>query len=376
MSAESPFKERVYWIDNAKAFGIIALFYGHVVEKIFLTYSSVAYLQYKLIYSFHISLFFILSGYIAKQPESNIHSFIKDKFMSRFIPFVFFNILILPVYLISDVIMQKKIDLEQLIVTSMLLIRGAPVFNPMTWFLVCLFSVELIHFFVSPYITNNRNRICFFMILFYIVGWLISWKRSLVVGILQLGDFWFFYEAIAAYSFYLFGKLIYTSNIGSRKFDSYLNILFLMLSAILLVSTFNLNQGPFLGEHPNNVVLIWTGTYGNIFFFPLTAIAGSLCFIILSKLIGPNRLFEYLGRNSLILMGLNGFYFQFINTFLVNQGIKFISGSSLSIVVLCGVLTFISLLLCIPFILLLEKYLPQLTGKPKVKGPILPSLIN
>jgi len=96
----------------------------------------------------------------------------------------------------------------------------------------------------------------------------------------------------------------------------------------------------------------------------------------LSKLIRPNKLLEYLGRNSLILMGLNGFYFQFINTIFVNQGIRFVSGSSLSIFIFCGTLTCISLLLCIPFILLLGKYLPQLTGKPKVEGPILPSLIH
>lgn len=373
-SAEIPFKERIYWIDNAKAFGIIVLFYGHVVEKIFLTYSSVAYLQYKLIYSFHIPLFFILSGYIAKQPESNIHSFMRDKFMSRIIPFVFFNIIILPGYLISNAIMHKEIDLKQFLMTSILLIRGAPAFNPMTWFLVCLFSVELIHFFVSPYI-NNRNRLCFFMIIFYMLGWLISWKRSLIVGILQLGDLWWIYEAILAYGFYLFGKLIFIST-NDKKLNSYLNILFLIFSTILLVGTFNLNQGPFIGEHPNNVVLIWTGTYGNIFFFPLTALAGSLCFIFLSKLIGSNRLLGHIGKNSLIFMGLNGFYFQFINTFFVNQGIKLISGSSLSIFILCGVVTCISLILCIPFILLLGKYLPQLTGKPKVKGPILPSLIH
>ena len=32
--------KRISWVDNAKALGIIAVFYGHIVEKIFLTVKS------------------------------------------------------------------------------------------------------------------------------------------------------------------------------------------------------------------------------------------------------------------------------------------------------------------------------------------------
>lgn len=102
--------KRLYWIDNAKALGIIAVFYGHIIEKVFLTSNSVAYLQFKLVYSFHMPLFFILAGYVAKQPGLDFHSFIKDKFLSRILPVIFFNILIIPIYLASDVMMQKQIE--------------------------------------------------------------------------------------------------------------------------------------------------------------------------------------------------------------------------------------------------------------------------
>jgi uncharacterized membrane protein YcfT len=41
--------KRISWVDNAKALGIILVFYGHIVEKIFLTYAiPTAGLQYKL----------------------------------------------------------------------------------------------------------------------------------------------------------------------------------------------------------------------------------------------------------------------------------------------------------------------------------------
>lgn len=373
IEASSP--NRLFWLDNAKAFGIIAIIWGHLAENILKNYISDVHLQYKFIYSFHIPLFFILSGYIAKQPGSNIHSFIKEKFMTRIIPIMFFTILILPFYLMKDKVTQGSINLNQLFDNSLFLIRGISIFNPLTWFLSCLFSVELIHFFVSPFLDNKKSRIGIYMVLFYTIGWLITWKRNLILEILQIGDFWFIYEAIGAYSFYLLGRLLFTSDIFRKKTSLYMNILLLIISTVLLVSTFNLNQGDFQGS-PGNVVLFASGIYGNIFYFPLTAIAGSLCVILFSRLIGPIKLVQYIGRNTLILMGLNGICLKYLNNFLVNQGINIISNNALSIFALCGVLTCISLLLCLPFTWLLENYLPQLIGKPKVKGPLLPRLLN
>jgi len=147
IEASSP--NRLFWLDNAKAFGIIAIIWGHLAENILKNYISDVHLQYKFIYSFHIPLFFILSGYIAKQPGSNIHSFIKEKFMTRIIPIMFFTILILPFYLMKDKVTQGSIDLNRLFDNSLFLIRGISIFNPLTWFLSCLFSVELIHFFLG-----------------------------------------------------------------------------------------------------------------------------------------------------------------------------------------------------------------------------------
>lgn len=255
----------------------------------------------------------------------------------------------------------------------MQLIRGFPSFNFTTWFLVCLFSVEVLHFIVSPYLNGSKKKICFFIILFYILGWVISWQKSYVANMLQFGGFWYVYEAFVAYSFYLVGKLIFVAKLDSKMTNKFVTILFLLFSLILFVGTFDLNQQPFLNTQ-QQVVIMSVGIYGNPFFFPLTAIAGSTFIIILSRMIGSIRAFDFLGRSTLILLGLNGFFFHFINTYFINYGMKFISGSEFSIFLLCAVLTFISLILCIPFILLLERYLPQLTGNPKVAGPILPIL--
>ncbi len=367
---------RLPWLDNAKALGIVALFYGHIAENVFLNHGPLAFLQYKFIYSFHIPLFFVLSGYIAKEPGPGIHSFIKSKFMSRIVPFLFFNFLLVPAFLVNGHVTGKPFGMEQFVTGSILLIRGTPLFNPMTWFLVCLFSVEMIHFLISPVLKGKGSRALVFILIFYLAGWMISWKRPLVAGILQFGDSWYIYEAVLAYSFYLLGRLVSLSNVLDSRRIPHLNVWLLIASAVVLAATFNLNQGPFFGPKPHGVVVISQGTYGNLFLFPLAAVAGSLCIIMLSRLIGTNRLLGYLGRNSLILMGLNGLFFLFLNSFVVNRGMSLLPGGEIPVFALSTILSAASLLVCMPAVWVLEKYLPQLTGSPKTQGPLLPRLVH
>jgi hypothetical protein len=70
-----------------------------------------------------------------------------------------------------------------------------------------------------------------------------------------------------------------------------------------------------------------------------------------------------IGRNTLILMGLNGMLL-YINKYLVMFGITYISDSMISIFALTAFLTIISIVICIPIALLLKKYLPQFIGAP------------
>ncbi|MGA2782942.1 MAG: acyltransferase family protein [Smithella sp.] len=116
--------QRISWVDNAKALGIILVFYGHIVEKIFQTYYGIPAtgLQYKLIYLFHMPLFFLLSGYLVKETQHRkLFMFMKNKFMTRIVPFFFFNILILPCLFIFAKISNQSINVSQFFQTSLYL---------------------------------------------------------------------------------------------------------------------------------------------------------------------------------------------------------------------------------------------------------------
>ncbi len=59
-------KTRFTVIDVARCYGIGLVFYGHFIEELMLLKNPVAASQYKFIYSFHMVLFILLAGYVAK----------------------------------------------------------------------------------------------------------------------------------------------------------------------------------------------------------------------------------------------------------------------------------------------------------------------
>ena len=359
--------QRISWIDNAKALGIIAVFYGHVLFPKFFAYGSLtAFIQYKLIYSFHMPLFFLLSGYLVKETQHRkFLTFIKNKFMTRIVPFIFFNILIMPFYFIIAIISNQNIDFGKFFQASLYLLAGRPLFNEVIWFLACLFSVEVINYLLYPIIRKRRIVLCMAMVLFYVMGWSLSDKAAIINQYITIPDYWYIHEALVAYSFYLFGTLIATFSIFHKKMNPYLNVLLLILIPVCVLATFNLNQGPFTVV---SVVLLTYGGYGNFLLFPLTAIAGSMCIILASWLMPSLRFMSFLGRNTLILMGLNGILVQFVNSISINYIMtKFFPDNHFSIFMQCAFLTSIELLICVPLVILLKRYLPFAVGYRKDK---------
>ena len=61
------------WVDVAKGLGIFLVIYGHTMQ--YGTSPSIS----KAISSFHMPMFFILSGYISHKPKEDLHKYIFNK---------------------------------------------------------------------------------------------------------------------------------------------------------------------------------------------------------------------------------------------------------------------------------------------------------
>ncbi len=121
------------------------------------------------------------------------------------------------------------------------------------------------------------------------------------------------------------------------------------------------------------MVHIFIGQYGNFFYFLCSALAGTYCCFMLSRLIPDNKFAMFVGENSMLLLGLNAIFHQGFN-WKIARALPLPADSifwGFTYGIGIGVLSIVAL---IPFTWLLKKYAPQLTGRPMLSGPILPAL--
>jgi acyltransferase len=196
------------------------------------------------------------------------------------------------------------------------------------------------------------------MVLFYIMGWIFSYKAAAIINqYITIPDYWCIHAALVAYSFYLFGNLIATFSIFHEKVNPYLDGLLLIFTAVCVLATFNLNH----------VVHFGSCIYGSFPLFPFTAIAGSICIISAARLMPSFSFMTFLGMNTLSLMGLNFIFVYFTNFSFIYYTMEFFSDNHFSVFMHCAFLTCITLLLCVPLVIFLKRYLPFMIGYRKNK---------
>ena len=371
-------KKRIWVIDAARFYGIALVYYGHFIERIMYLKNPAAAAHYKFIYSFHMLLFFVLAGYIAKERILllSFAKYLKQRLASRLIPYLFFTgvMMILTVFIAGDFFNLNLPSLNGYLQGLKLTIFGLPVFNIPTWFLLCLFSVELIHFFAFRLFKSDA-MILLGAAVFYLVGYAINWQFQIfnpLQGKVIGRNYLYIHEAVVAYSFYLLGIYLKHRRFLINKLSLKFLVPGLIVTFLVVLFTYKLNRGPFIFF---NSVVIMMSSHGNFFFFPLTAVAGSLFIFFLARATPKWKVIGWLGQNALILFCLNGIFYHFINGRAAHWVVNNLWSSAWMIIGIGTVMTLASLAFCTPLIYLFNKTVPQLVGKPKMNGPLLKNLI-
>lgn len=345
--------ERIYWLDTCRAIGIFLVFYGHLWLSDKFPNVEIA-LQNKLIYAFHMPLFFIISGYCWKDKKQEFPIYFQNKARARLIPVILFNILALGLSILRDLFQNQIIPIKTYLRKLLLLIQGQPAVNYVTWFLVCLFITELIHFFVVKKITRPKDLVIT-TVIFYIVGFIVTWKINLVANLTGIApNFWYIHEAVIAYTFFLIGYFIKQNYLLETIANSSKKYLYLLISSLILLVTFDLNQG--WDNSKFRLVLMIASLHGHPIWFLVTALAGSLSLIFVSQIIPENKTISFFGQNTLILLGLNGFFRDLINPSIVSLIPSGYLDSHWQIFVVCSLISILSLVSCVPAIMLFNQY--------------------
>ena len=374
-------KVRILAIDVARFYAMALVYYGHFIERIMLLKNPAAAIHYKFIYSFHLLLFFILAGYVARESdiEFGFGKYLKQRFVSRLLPFIFFTaiFMVLPVFFSGDFFNLKLPSVQGYINGLISTAFGIPMFCVPSWFILMMFSVEIVHYGAFRFLKSSNLRIVIAAVIFYVVGYWFNLKFDIFNPMKQRVVGWnylFIHEAITMYAFYLLGVYLRRKKFLMEKMSPKIVVPGLIVSFLIVLFTYKLNNGPFNFNYFNSVVIIFS-SHGSFLWFPITAIVGSFFILFLAKITPSQKTIVWLGQNTLILMCLNGIFYHFINPRVAKLVVGNLSGSALTLFGVGCLMTVASLAFCVPLIYVFNKFVPQLVGKPKIKGPLLRNLI-
>ena len=265
---------RIEYLDLAKAIGMILVIAGHVVSSDTATK--------RIIYSFHMPLFFLLSGMLLKvRTEYNKGTWIQliiKKAKRLLIPFILWG-LIYSSFSLKHTVLILYGTRETLIAAESL---------TSLWFLPVMFLAYLFCEGVLPagWLKNKWMGIVMSIVAFAVIGFLCPHYPV-------YGDPWGFDIAFIAAAFMLIGMLI------RACLDKLSNIKYQIVALIISTALFIIIvrfSGSSVGY-----VLMANAEYGNILVFFLCALVGSSMILALSCLIAGKytRWLQPVGQKTL-----------------------------------------------------------------------------
>lgn len=244
------------WIDTIKSIGVYLVVLGH------LWYLSDIEIINRMIYSFHMPLFFIFSGYLYKYKEEEKIPFIKRKFVRLALPAIIWYLITSPIYLY----LNRDLNIAE-IIRTMLFVDGKIPFNDPCWFFIDLFFVFM---FVRLIRIQNTTTI-----------------KNLIVGIaafvlgfflyqLKVPDYFGMIKATIGLGFFMVGYICH--NVISEKFV-------VKKEHYIIIGLVSLPLWILFGVVLNEKVSLYSLSIGNYWYFILSGIFGTAILYVIVKYI-------------------------------------------------------------------------------------------
>jgi len=270
--------KRIDWIDSLKGFGILCVTFGHL---------GCNFLLETHIYSFHMFLFFFLSGFLHNNYYGDFKQYISKKTKALFVPFLLWNILSCLIGLVMFYSLSETIRL-------FFLLDGKICWNAPIWFLLLLFMVEIVFFFIEKHIPYGK----FLSMPILFILWMFVSGRNvfLKLNILPV--------CLLFYTFGTIFKQFYDKRNG-RIINNKIHVILITCLLLCINILFGLKL--------NNRISFTGANFGNVLYCSLAAISGVHFYVIVFQYVSflrTNKILSYLGQNSLIIFATQYWFFK------------------------------------------------------------------
>lgn len=323
------------YIDTVKAVGIFLVILGHH-ETVFTQW----------IFSFHMPLFFFLSGIFHKN-YSSYKVFLEKKIKSLIIPYFFFAITLFLFWLVlgrhfGEAKFKNTPILESLngvFMGTQISGISSMEWGIILWFLLTLFIISNVYYFISK--INNTLIIILVNIFLGTIGFYYNYYKPTYL------DIWHFTVALNAIQFYSMGVILK---------DKILNLDKISYKWIFLLFIIN-----YVSNYYNGKIDMQSLNYGNnILLFYVSAFSGiGFIIVLIRNLEIYNRILDFIGTNTMIILAYHLRCMTFIKFVFMVVGIKVINDNTIYNIFF----SIIQLLICFPIIIILNKYFPKFVGK-------------
>lgn len=337
---------RIKYLDYAKGIGILLIMMAHSIQY----FKSMQGMN-DFITSFHVPIFFIVSGYLAyinREKDEPFIYYIKRKARSLLVPYVFFS-LFNSALKISVLFLKHEINTEIICKELIeLLITG----NGTVWFLVTLFGVEISHKIIRKIIGKEIQSYLVLSVILLVLPYLFDDFINFSIGIVII-------RIIAGLGFYFVGYVLSYFHEGLSVRQEMVTSIFIILFGVISFNVVGSNYSFFEGYFSEPIVSLSTGLF-------LSAGTVMLCKSIESCCKNKvGKILEWYGKNSLIVMLVHPTILLFITYPL---GKQFWNMTGICSFVLPLILFIFIVVAEIPFVWIINRWFPWLIGKPLIRG--------
>lgn len=317
-------KSRLEYLDMARGLAMLAIVLGHIYTTNFIRV---------WICSFHVALFFIITGCLIKykDDERKISEIVKSRIKNILVPYILFGVVYIAIeYVLNDF----DILLLQQNTRDMLMLKGVGAL----WYLPTFFIAEIL-FLTIKKLVKKDIFIVLISIIIFVFGYIVPqfyFNQFILMGIRILAGVMFI-------------------SIGYYMFDFINNI---DISVFLVIAILGLN---IILSNINGMVDLYCIDFKNIFLYLINAILGSIGILYLCKEIKSNKILLWIGVNSLTIMCTHQNLIHIFRKINNNDLNTYILGLALLIAIL---------IIEKPITYIVNNYLPFMLGRVRKKRTI------
>lgn len=334
-------QNRLNWIDWAKVVAISCVVFGHIPQI------SGSFPQHYIV-TFHMPLFFFISGYLTKREYFNATT-IRKYWHTLIIPYFLYNFIFYPYWFIRHLVESSNVVWYDFIkpfigiITLQITTSVSEPLNQVTWFIAALLVMKII---LSICNHSKKNNLLIIILIVASTTLFIVNKQYVFSHSITTDGF------LKCFPFYLIGHLCKQNKLMSEapKQDDRLICLLGITGSVIIY---------FFGRRHFSDILIYSLSFWSIC---ITAILGilSLC-KLLDNVVSP--IIRNLSIGTIVIMGLHWMMIGTTNVIIAKT--LHIEGAIIYPLIIAFLLTLIYEILLYPIIILFIKRYPFMLGKSR-----------